>query len=54
MSSLVVWEHMDLEERRKRTAIIMQMKMQMESSNGKIFDTRDVNTIKSELVIVLT
>ena len=44
---------MDLEERRKLSAIITKIKMHIESSDGKIFDTGDVNTIKSELVIVL-
>ena len=42
-----------LEECGRRSAIFMQMKMQMGSSDGMIFDTRNVNTIKSELEIVL-
>ena len=52
-ASILAWEHMDLEERWKRSTIVMQMKMQIEGSYGKIFDTRDFNTIKLELAIVL-
>ena len=51
--SIFEWEHMDLEELRERSAIIIQMKMQTESSDGKIFDTRNDNTIEPELVIAL-